>query len=67
MGGMIAQIMAIHWPRRMHTFTAIMSSTGRPGLPGPTPEAQKVLFTPPPLNLTEDVALCHSLLTIGGW
>ena len=54
MGGMIAQLIAINWPKRLHTLTTIMSSTGRPGLPGPTPAAQKVLFTPPPLNLTEE-------------
>ncbi|MCW9052424.1 MAG: alpha/beta fold hydrolase [Motiliproteus sp.] len=54
MGGMIAQLLAIDWPKRLHTLTAIMSSSGRHGLPGPTPEAQKVLFTPPPLNLTEE-------------
>ncbi|MEH6814142.1 MAG: alpha/beta hydrolase, partial [Motiliproteus sp.] len=53
MGGMIAQLMAINWPKRLRTFSAIMSSTGRPGLPPPTAEAQKVLFTPPPLNLDE--------------
>ncbi len=54
MGGMIAQLMAIDWPKRLNTLTAIMSSSGRAGLPGPTPEAQKVLFTPPPINLTEE-------------
>ncbi len=54
MGGMIAQLLAIDWPRRLFTLTVLMSSTGRPGLPGPTPEAQKILFTPPPLNLNQD-------------
>jgi len=54
MGGMLAQLMAIDWPRRLRTLTTVMSSTGRLGLPGPTPEAQKILFTPPPLNLNQD-------------
>lgn len=48
MGGMIAQELAIHHPRRVRSLVSIMSSTGRPGLPGPTPEAAAVLMAPPP-------------------
>lgn len=48
MGGMIAQTMAIYYPDRLSSMTSIMSTTGDPSLPGPTPEAQEVLFTPPP-------------------
>jgi pimeloyl-ACP methyl ester carboxylesterase len=47
MGGMIAQTMAIHFPERVRTLTSIMSSTGNPNLPQPTPEAMSVLLTPP--------------------
>jgi pimeloyl-ACP methyl ester carboxylesterase len=36
-------------------MTSIMSTTGRPGLPGPTPDAQRVLFTPPPSTREENV------------
>ncbi len=50
MGGMIAQEMAIHHPHRLRSLVSIMSTTGRPGLPGPTPEAGAVLMTPPPPN-----------------
>lgn len=50
MGGMIAQTMAIHYPNRVRTLTSIMSSTGNPSLPQPTPEAAAVLLTPPVSN-----------------
>ncbi len=48
MGGMIAQAMAIHHPRRVRTLTSIMSSTGDPDLPHPKPEALSALLTTPP-------------------
>ena len=51
MGGAIGQEMAIHHGRRMLSFTSIMSSTGDPTLPPPTPEAMGVLFTPAPATL----------------
>lgn len=47
MGGMIAQTLALRHPDRVETLTSIMSTTGEPGLPGPTPEAQRVLLSPP--------------------
>jgi pimeloyl-ACP methyl ester carboxylesterase len=47
MGGMIAQTLAIRHPQRVRTLTSIMSTTGRPGLPGPTPAALGVLLAPP--------------------
>jgi pimeloyl-ACP methyl ester carboxylesterase len=43
MGGMIAQIMASEHPDRVLSLTSIMSSTGNPGLAGPTPEAMATL------------------------
>ncbi|WP_426390512.1 alpha/beta fold hydrolase [Variovorax sp. R-27] len=48
MGGAIGQELCIHHPHRMLSFTSIMSTTGAPGLPPPTPEAMAVLFTPSP-------------------
>lgn len=48
MGGMIVQTMALRHPARLASLTSIMSSTGAPGLPGPTPDAMKVLMTPAP-------------------
>jgi pimeloyl-ACP methyl ester carboxylesterase len=48
MGGMIAQTLAIEHPGRVRSLTSMMSSTGAPGLPGPSAEAAMVLMTPPP-------------------
>lgn len=48
MGGMIVQQTTIRFPERVRSLTSIMSSTGEPGLPGPTPEAGAALTTPPP-------------------
>ena len=39
MGGMIAQHLAMAHPNRVFSLVSIMSSTGNPDLPGPTPEA----------------------------
>jgi pimeloyl-ACP methyl ester carboxylesterase len=47
MGGAIAQELAIHHRDRVRTLTSIMSSTGEPGLPMPTPEAMEILLAPP--------------------
>ena len=44
MGGMVAQIMAARYPARTLSLTSIMSSSGRPGLPGPTPAARRILL-----------------------
>lgn len=48
MGGAIGQEMCIHHPHRMLSFTSIMSTTGNPALPPPSPEALAVLFSPAP-------------------
>ena len=48
MGGMIVQQVAIDHPDRVRSLTSVMSSTGEPGLPGPTPEAQVALSSPAP-------------------
>jgi pimeloyl-ACP methyl ester carboxylesterase len=56
MGGMIAQELAMGWPARVRTLTSIMSTTGAPGLPGPTPEAAGVLMAPPPNGRDEYIA-----------
>lgn len=45
MGGMIAQIIAATAPHRTLTLTSIMSTSGRPGLPGPTLAAHNALFS----------------------
>ncbi|GAA5785545.1 alpha/beta fold hydrolase [Chitiniphilus shinanonensis] len=48
MGGMIAQLLAARWPERVLTLSSVMSSSGAPGLPGPTPAAQAALLRRPP-------------------
>jgi pimeloyl-ACP methyl ester carboxylesterase len=50
MGGMISQVMAIDHPQRVSTLTSIMSTTGDPSLPPPTPEAAAILVTPAPVD-----------------
>ena len=48
MGGMIAQSLAINYPRRVLSLTSIYSTTGNPHLPQPKPEVMGLLLTPPP-------------------
>ncbi len=48
MGGMIGQTMALLNPGRIRSLTSMSSTTGSPDLPPPTPEALKILSTPPP-------------------
>ncbi len=47
MGGMIAQILAAKYPERTLSLTSIMSTSGRRGLPGPTPEARQAIMSRP--------------------
>lgn len=56
MGGMIAQEIAINFPERLLSLTSVMSHSGNPGLPPPTPEAMAVLLAPPPATLDDYIA-----------
>ena len=47
MGGMIAQIFAARFGHRALSLSSIMSSSGRRGLPGPTPAARNALMRAP--------------------
>ncbi len=47
MGGMIGQIFAARFAGRTLSLTSIMSSSGRRGLPGPTPAARNMLMHGP--------------------
>lgn len=47
MGGMIAQVLAARHPERVLSLTSLMSTTGRPGLPGPSFAASNALFSRP--------------------
>lgn len=47
MGGMVAQILAARHPQRVLSLASIMSSSGKRGLPGPTPAAREALLRRP--------------------
>ena len=54
MGGMIAQLVAIRRPEKTQSLISIMSSTARPGLPPPDPEAIRTLMNVPASASRED-------------
>src|SRR5208282_5313616 len=54
MGGMIAQLMAIHHPSMMKSLVSIMSTTQRRDLPPGKPEAFTAIMTPPKSPGRED-------------
>lgn len=60
MGGMIAQTVALNYPKKVRSLTSIMSSTGRPGLPPGKPEALAVLTTAPE-NLERETRIAHAM------
>ena len=64
MGGMIAQHVAAGWPDRVHSLTSIMSSSGAPGLPGPTPELRKLLMSSRPANPSRDDAVAAGVIAL---
>jgi pimeloyl-ACP methyl ester carboxylesterase len=60
MGGMMGQRICLTAPERALSLTSIMSSSGAKGLPGPTSEMRRVLFTAPAKPGT-DAAYQHAL------
>ncbi|NBS76449.1 MAG: alpha/beta hydrolase [Betaproteobacteria bacterium] len=60
MGGMMGQRICLTAPERALSLTSIMSSSGAKGLPGPTSDMRRVLFTPPAKPGT-DAAYQHAL------
>lgn len=60
MGGMIAQLMAVHHPERLLTLTSIMSTTGNGKLPQAEKHAIEAL-TAPLKSLEEEVVIAHGL------
>lgn len=57
MGGMIAQLMAANHPEKVLSMTSIMSSSGKPGLPGPRADIRKRMLKPRPANPTKEEAV----------
>lgn len=60
MGGMIAQLVALDFPKKARSLISIFSTTGDPSLPRSAPEAQAALVTRPPSDSREDV-IAHAL------
>ena len=60
MGGMIAQLMAVHYPARLASLTSIMSTTGNPKLPPAEKHAMEALIAPI-TSMEEDSLVAHGL------
>jgi len=72
LGGMVAQLVATHYPERCLSLTSIMSSSGNPLLPPPTPAALHALFAPLPgecdeASLVEDSIWRQKVLMSPGY
>lgn len=63
MGGMIAQVAAARSPQRWLSLASIMSSSGAPGLPGPTPEAMDALLSQPVDPSDRECVIEHNVRT----
>jgi pimeloyl-ACP methyl ester carboxylesterase len=62
MGGMIGQLMAARqFPQRVLSLTSIMSSSGRRGLPGPTPGGARGDAAPPGNRRRVDAMIEHGV------
>lgn len=57
MGGMIAQIIAATSPDRVLSLTSVMSSSGAPGLPGPSAALRKKMIAKRPAKPTREDAI----------
>jgi pimeloyl-ACP methyl ester carboxylesterase len=55
MGGMIGQIVAARYPRRVQSFTAVMTTSGNPRLPGPSLKLRLRLVKRPQLRDRESL------------
>lgn len=64
MGGMIAQLVAADYPQRVLSLTSIMSTTGNPALPPPTPAASAVLMARSPHPSDLEAYVKHGLNTL---
>lgn len=61
MGGAIAQVLAARYPDRTLSLTSIMASSGRSGLPPPTPAAAQAFFAPLPRPVTRDSVVADAI------
>ena len=60
MGGMIAQLMAVHHGERLASLTSIMSTTGNPKLPQAEKHAMEALIAPI-TSMEEESLVAHGL------
>ena len=56
MGGMIVQTMAIEHPDRLLSITSVMSSTGDPDVGSSSPDALRLILSPPPESRDDYIA-----------
>lgn len=61
MGGMIAQLLAVHYPQRVKSLTSIMSTSGAPGLPRTRPDVLQHIFLNRPKAGDMNVLLEHMI------
>ena len=61
MGAAIAQIIAATYPQRAWSLTSIMSTSGNPQLPPPTPAAVMALFAPLPPAQDRDGVIANAI------
>ena len=61
MGGMIGQLLTASYPKRVRSFTAIMSSTNNPALPKTDPAVLKALFAKRPPAKSRDEIIDRSV------
>jgi len=67
MGGMIAQLTAIHHPERLISMTSIMSSSGNPDIPMGTPKARALLLQQPEDPNDRDSVIAFTLMADRVW
>ncbi len=63
MGGMIAQLVAVHYPTKTRSLVSIMSTTAKRDLPPPKPEILAALMDPPASTSRDD----RIAAAIKGW
>jgi pimeloyl-ACP methyl ester carboxylesterase len=67
MGGMIVQHMAAKHPGRVLSMTSIMSSSGKPGLPSPTPDIRRRMMARRPTNPSREEAVAMGVETVSAF
>lgn len=65
MGGMIAQLVAAHYPQRVRSLTSIMSTSGARRLPPPRFEALIALTRRPPKGASHETLVDHYVKLFG--